>query len=44
MEKTEQQHRNGVFCAIRAEILYAGQLVRVSAVQGSEELVGELVS
>jgi hypothetical protein len=25
-----QQQRNGVFCEVRAEILYSGQLVRVS--------------
>jgi hypothetical protein len=47
METNEQKQRNGVFCAVRTEMLYTGQLVAFSlcsVVQGSEELVGELVS
>jgi hypothetical protein len=46
-ETNEQQQRNGVFCAVRTEMLQTGQLVKFnqcSVVQGSEELAGELVS
>jgi hypothetical protein len=39
----ERKQGNGVFCALRAKMLHAGQLVRVSALRGCEELVGELV-